>query len=186
MALTPKQRLFVEYYLQTWNARESAERAKYGSPVKAGYRLIHHPEVSEYINERIKKEGVGADEVIARMAQYVRNNPANFFIFGDAPAVDAKGRPLLDDAGRPVMKRQLLDIDWATFERFGFLVRKLSYDRKGRPVFEFYDAQRALEMLGRYASLDVGKGGEEDSRTIEDLSAVADLIAEAKERDDEA
>ena len=72
----------------------------------------------------------------------------------------------------------MVDIDWGTFERYGYLVKKLSYDRKGRPVFEFYDAQRALETLGKYAKLDV-ETTRSDGQTVEDLSAIVDLIKEA-------
>ncbi|MCE5207861.1 MAG: terminase small subunit, partial [Chloroflexi bacterium] len=86
MSLTPKQRLFVEYYLQSWNARESAERAGYGSPQKTGYRLLHNPGVVGVINERLTEIGLSTNEIIARMAQYARNNPAQFFVFGDVPA----------------------------------------------------------------------------------------------------
>lgn len=186
MALTPKQRLFAENYLQTWNARESAERAGYKSPQKTGYRLLHHPKVAEVINERLKEVGLSTNEIIARMAQYARNNPAQFFVFGDVPAKDVHGRAVLDDTGQPVLRRQMLDIDWATFERYGFLVKKLSYDRKGRPVIEFYDAQRALETLGKYANLDTELSSKIDGQTVEDLSVIADLIADAKERGNEA
>jgi len=176
--LTPKQRCFVEHYLTTWNAKESAVLAGYGSPQKTGYRLLHHPEVLELVNERLGEMGVSASEIVARMSQYVRNNPANFFIFADVPEKDINGNILRDADGNPILRRQMVDIDWGTFERYGYLVKKLSYDRKGRPVFEFYDAQRALETLGKYAKLDV-ETTRSDGQTVEDLSAIVDLIKEA-------
>jgi hypothetical protein len=178
--LTPKQRCFIEHYLTTWNAKESAEWVGYGSPQKTGYRLLHHPEVLAAINERLAEMGVNANEIIVRMSQYARNNPANFFIFADVPVEDGFGNTLTDDDGNPIVRRQMIDINWKTFEQYGYLVKKLSYDRKGRPVFEFYDAQRALETLGKYAKLDV-ETTRSDGQTVEDLSAIADLIRDAGE-----
>lgn len=181
--LTPKQRCFIEHYLTSWNARESAEKAGYGSPQKTGYRLLHHPDVLATINERLLEMGVSANEVIARMSQYARNNPADFFLFEYLPVEDGSGNVLTDENGDPILRRQVTDIDWETFEQRGYLVKKLSYDRKGRPVFEFYDAQRALEMLGKYAKLDAETDGT-GSQTVEDLSAIADLIRDAGESDE--
>jgi hypothetical protein len=177
--LTTKHRAFIEYYLQSWNARESAERAGYASPLKAGWRLIKHPEVNQIINERLKEMGVCAEEIVVRLAQYVRNNPSEFYVFIDEPQVDKAGVPILDDAGKQVLKRQINGVNWTTFERCGHLVKKLTYDRQGRPVLEFYDAQRALEMLGRYAKLDEVANPNSENH-VEDLSALADLIADAK------
>jgi hypothetical protein len=182
--LTPKQRCFVEHYLTTWNAKESAVLAGYGSPQKTGYRLLHHPEVLELVNERLGEMGVSASEIVARMSQYARNNPANFFIFADVVERDPLTQQVLtDEDGNPIVRRQVRDIDWKTFEKYGYLVKKLSYDRKGRPVFEFYDAQRALETLGKYAKLDT-ELSKADVQSVEDLSAIADLIRNASDDGD--
>ena len=181
--LTPKQRCFIEHYLTTWNAKESAEVAGYGSPQKTGYRLLHNPAVLEAVNERLEEMGVSATEVVARMSQYARNNPAIFFIFEDVPEKDINGNILKDADGNPILRRQMIDINWSTFERYGYLVKKLSYDRKGRPVFEFYDAQRALETLGKYAKLDT-ELSKADVQSVEDLSAIADLIRNASDDGD--
>lgn len=181
--LTPKQRCFIEHYLTTWNARESAEFAGYGSPQKTGYRLLRNPKVLAVIDERLVEMGVSASEVVVRMSQYARNNPADFFIFTDIPEKDPTGNILRDNDGHPILRRQMTDINWEVFERHGYLVKKLSYDRKGRPVFEFYDAQRALEILGKYAKLDV-ELSRSDSQTVEDLSAIADLIRDASDDGD--
>ena len=179
--LTPKQRCFIEHYLTTWNARESADFAGYGSPQKTGYRLLRNPKVLAMIDERLVEMGVSASEVVVRMSQYARNNPANFFIFADVAERDPLTKQVLtDDDGNPIVRRQVMDINWEVFERHGYLVKKLSYDRKGRPVFEFYDAQRALETLGKYAKLDV-ELSRADSQTVEDLSAIVDLIRDAGE-----
>ena len=181
--LTPKQRCFVEHYLTTWNAKQSAELAGYGSPQKTGYRQLHNPGVLEVISERLVEMGVNANEIVARMSQYVRNNPASFFIFADVPEKDLDGKILRDDDGNPILRRQMVDIDWGTFERYVYLVKKLSYDHKSRPVFEFYDAQRALETLGKYAKLDT-ELSKADVQSVEDLSAIVDLIRNASDDGD--
>lgn len=74
------------------------------------------------------------DEVIKRFTDQASFNPADFFIFEDDP-----------DTGELVAT----GINWRVFRERGHLVKKLSYDRKGRPVLEFHDSQRALELIGK-------------------------------------
>ena len=163
MSLTPKQRFFVECYLQSWNARESAEKAGYGSPEKTGTRLTHNPEVAALINERLKELGASADEVIVRLTNQARAK------LGDFLTIDKDGKAALN------MQRILEDSD---------VVKKISYTRHGTPVLELYDKQRALEILGRYARLDDADNSHTENK-VEDLSALVDLIENAKHTGDQ-
>ncbi|EPJ4524029.1 terminase small subunit [Pseudomonas aeruginosa] len=75
MALTKKQRLFVDEYLLDLNATKAAIRAGY-SPRRAteiGYQLLQRPEVAQAIQaamaERSKRTEVEADYVIRRLRE---------------------------------------------------------------------------------------------------------------------
>jgi len=162
MPLTPKQRCFVEHYLQSWNAREAAENAGYGAPEKTGYRLLSNPAVEVLITERLKELGASANEVITRLTNQARARLGDYF------AID----PLTGKA----------DIKWDKVLEDSDSVKKISYTRHGTPVLELYDKQRALELLGRYARLDSADNSHTEQK-VEDLSALVDLIEDAKRKD---
>jgi len=59
MALTYKQRAFVEHFLGNaqWNATEAARRAGYKLPVVQGPRLLGNVRVQRHIAERLREMG---------------------------------------------------------------------------------------------------------------------------------
>ncbi|MGK8345420.1 terminase small subunit [Pseudomonas aeruginosa] len=75
MALTKKQRLFVEEYLVDLNATQAAIRAGYSTrrAAEIGYQLLQRPEVAQAIQaamaERSKRTEVEADYVIRRLRE---------------------------------------------------------------------------------------------------------------------
>ncbi|HHJ1482378.1 terminase small subunit [Pseudomonas aeruginosa] len=75
MALTKKQRLFVEEYLVDLNATQAAIRAGYSTrrATEIGYQLLQRPEVAQAIQaamaERSKRTEVEADYVIRRLRE---------------------------------------------------------------------------------------------------------------------
>ncbi|MCT7342202.1 terminase small subunit [Pseudomonas aeruginosa] len=75
MALTKKQRLFVDEYLIDLNATQAAIRAGYSTrrPTEIGYQLLQRPEVAQAIQaamaERSKRTEVEADYVIRRLRE---------------------------------------------------------------------------------------------------------------------
>ncbi|HFT7619600.1 TPA: terminase small subunit [Pseudomonas aeruginosa] len=75
MALTKKQRLFVDEYLIDLNATQAAIRAGYSTrrATEIGYRLLQRPEVAQAIQaamaERSKRTEVEADYVIRRLRE---------------------------------------------------------------------------------------------------------------------
>ena len=54
MELTPKQKAFADYYLETGNATEAAKRAGYSenSAKQIGTENLTKPSISQYIAER--------------------------------------------------------------------------------------------------------------------------------------
>ncbi|MFF6585815.1 terminase small subunit [Pseudomonas aeruginosa] len=75
MALTKKQRLFVDEYLIDLNATQAAIRAGYSTrrATEIGYQLLQRPEVAQAIQaamaERSKRTEVEADYVIRRLCE---------------------------------------------------------------------------------------------------------------------
>lgn len=75
MALTKKQRLFVDEYLIDLNATQAAIRARYSTrrATEIGYQLLQRPEVAQAIQaamaERSKRTEVEADYVIRRLRE---------------------------------------------------------------------------------------------------------------------
>ncbi|MDY1522399.1 terminase small subunit [Pseudomonas aeruginosa] len=75
MALTKKQRLFVDEYLIDLNATQAAIRAGYSTrrATEIGYQLLQRPEVAQSIQaamaERSKRTEVEADYVIRRLRE---------------------------------------------------------------------------------------------------------------------
>lgn len=57
MELTPKQKAFADYYLETGNATEAAKRAGYSenSAKQIGTENLSKPSISQYIAERQKQ-----------------------------------------------------------------------------------------------------------------------------------
>lgn len=135
MALNAKQRVFVEEYVQCWNATEAALRAGY-SPKTAyaiGHNQLKKVEVAAAIQEKINERAMTADEVLIRLAEQARGIPNECFKLEG-------GKVLVDfDA---LKERGLLH-----------LIKKLSYDSEGMPRVEFYDAQGALGQLAKVHGL---------------------------------
>ena len=161
MALTPKQRAFVEYYLISWNARDAATKAGYKSPEKTGHRLLYHPEIAELASQRIREIGATADEVLIRLTNQARSSFGDFLTYN------------------PKTKKP--EVNWAkVVQDSGDVIKKISYTRHGTPVLELYDKQRALELLGRFLKMDTPATSDNQEK-VEDLSALVDLINNAKD-----
>ena len=80
--LTAKQRIFIDEYLQCWNASEAARRAKYtGSPntiAQTGKENLRKPTIKAEIETRLTKSSMSADEVLSRLAQFARSDLGEF------------------------------------------------------------------------------------------------------------
>lgn len=89
--LTRKQSLFVDFYIQTLNATESARLAKYAKPNTQGPRLLQNPAIEEEIETRLAKHHASAEEVLAVLSSQMRGSMDDFIeideVTGD-PAID--------------------------------------------------------------------------------------------------
>lgn len=127
LLLSPKRRRFVEAYLQAWNAAEAARQAGYrGRANMIGERLMRDERIQAAIAARIKQVAMAADEVLVRLAQQARNESAMY-----------------------VRKDGTIDLGRLIADGKSHLIKATKWDRQGRLVVEFYDAQAALVQLGR-------------------------------------
>lgn len=136
MALTNKRRIFIEEYLQCWNATEAARRVGYKHPNNQGPRLLLDVGIQGEIKRRLDEKAMGADEVLTRLAEQAR---------GDIDEC------LTTDHG-------IVMVDWEKLKRKGLthLVKKFKQTKAGIEV-EFYDAQSALVHLGKHHKLFVDR-----------------------------
>lgn len=136
MGLSRRQRAFVEYYLQIWNATEAAKRAGYSERTarQQGSRLLSNVDIQARIAERLDELKMSADEVLIRLGQQARGDYARYI------EISIFGHPMLD-------------LEAMAADGNLHLVKRWKYDGEGRLEVEFYDAQSALVQLGRHHQL---------------------------------
>ena len=85
MELTPKQKAFADYYIETGNATEAAKRAGYSEKTaySTGNRMLKNVEVSTYIAERTapteQKRIATGDEVMEFLTAVMRGEIKDAF-----------------------------------------------------------------------------------------------------------
>ena len=85
MKLTPKQKAFCDYYIETGNASEAARKAGYSQKTAPfiGAENLKKPQIKEYISERMDSQDrervASADEVIAFYTAVMRGEVKDQF-----------------------------------------------------------------------------------------------------------
>ena len=135
MGLTKKQKAFVEYYLQEWNATRAALKAGYSerSAGSIGNENLLKPEIMEEIQQRLSEIAMSADEVMTTLAEIGRAS------IDDIMDVDEGGR-LLFNFKRAQEQGKL------------HLIKSIMPTQSGTKV-ELHDRMRALELLGKHHKL---------------------------------
>lgn len=176
------QRVWLESYLQCWNATEAARIAGYKHPNVQGPRLANAAKMQAAISARVEQAAMGANEVLARLAQHARGSMLDFLRFPDA-AEREQGMARLATAVREAIKNGEYEIDLDEFDLTKFLsvptldldlarergqlglIRDYSWEHEARTTpdgdtinnykhkIKLYDAQAALVQLGRYHGL---------------------------------
>ena len=81
--LTPKQKAFADYYIETGNATEAARRAGYKKPNVQGSQNLEKLSVKSYIEERIKvldeKRIAKGEEVLQYLTKVMRGEEKDQF-----------------------------------------------------------------------------------------------------------
>lgn len=127
---TIKQKVWIEEYLQCWNATEAARRAGYANPNTSGPRLLVNDGILEIIQERINEKVMSTDEVLLALSDIARGTIEHFM------NVDEDGK---------------LEFDFARAEEQGklHLISKIIPTREGLKV-ELHDRMQALQLIGRH------------------------------------
>jgi len=135
VALSNKQRVFVEEYLKDWNATQAALRAGYSAKTaySIGQENLKKPEVNTAIQARITEKVMSADEVLLRLADQARGSMEDFLTAGEIDLLKAEQNGKLH------------------------LVKRVSVTDKGTVTLELHDAQAALVHIGRHHGLFVDK-----------------------------
>lgn len=123
--LTPKQKAFADYYIETGNATEAARKAGYKkkSARQIGTENLSKPSISAYISERMAKQDksrvASADEVIEFYTAVMRGEVKDQF------GLDASLSDRLK-AGDSLMKRYAAaaDRNKTTMEKLDGLLRE--------------------------------------------------------------
>ena len=169
MALTPKQKLFVDEYLIDLNATQAAIRAGYSpnNADKIGSELLGKTRVSDAISkamaERSRRTGINQDRILMELAKIALVNPAN---------VSISMRPLF-----------LIALVTGRHGSCGSRLRSSAYPTKRGEGIEreikFYDKTKALDLAGRH--LGMFKDKLEVSGTLEtERTKLDDLIEQMR------
>lgn len=135
MSLTKKQRLFVEEYLQSWNATQAALKAGYSerSARAIGHENLTKPDIAEAIQQRINDVAMQADEVLLGLADIARGDLSQFFdVHGKVPV-----------------------INFQKAQQAGMLplLQEITFRADGSIKFKLYDKQAAMNTLAKHLGL---------------------------------
>jgi phage terminase small subunit len=137
MNLTPKQQIFINEYLKCWNATEAARQAGYSEKTARaiGAENLTKPYIWDRIQQALRESAMSAEEVLMRLGDHARGDLAYFADVDDL-------RDLVDNSKSHLVKK---------IKR---VITKTKDDTEiTRFEIELYDAQAALEKLGRHHGL---------------------------------
>ena len=79
--MNKRQRVFVDEYVQCWNATEAAKKAGYSEKTaySIGHENLSKPEIAEAIQQRLEEVHMSADEALKLMADIARGDIADVF-----------------------------------------------------------------------------------------------------------
>jgi phage terminase small subunit len=126
--------MFVEAYLQSFNATQAAKAAGYSEKTaySIGQRLLKNVEVGALLQERLDAMTMDTDEILIRLTDQARSSPEIFMNFaGGTWNIDINKA---HEAGKLHLIKS---------------IKKTAYGY----VIEMYDSQKALELLGRAKKL---------------------------------
>ncbi len=142
MALTKKQKRFVEEYLIDLNATQAAIRAGYSpnSATEIGFENLRKPHIKSAVDkemaERSKRTGINADRILRELGKIAFVNPIDVINFDDAEIKNNHDRA--DTACIQSVKVKTVPTD--------------SGDIIEREV-KLYDKLKALELCGKHLGM---------------------------------
>jgi hypothetical protein len=129
--LTDQQRLFVSCYVDCLNETEAYLAShpsckKRSTAANNGSRALRNAYIRAAVNAGLKEKGMGAEEVLARLAEQGRVNISEF--------ISEKG------------------LNWDNVKKYGHLIKSIKWTRYG-PKIELYDGQAAQVHIGKHLKL---------------------------------
>lgn len=182
---TPKQKLFIDYYLQTLNGVESARLAGYKGEYHTLGVVAHDnlklPKIREAIESRLEEAAISANETLARVSKHATGTMSDFLEL--QPSDDGKFTVLLDikkaeRSGKLDLIKKYKETETRIVNKFG---RETVTVRR---EIELYPADAALDKLMRYHALYGPKGTEEDPLHVASKVRFIDYGLEEKNNDD--
>lgn len=152
MALSKKQQDFIDAYLSNgWNATRAAIAAGYSEKTARfiGSENLTKPNIQAEIKRRLEDKAMGSEEVLARLAEQVRFDPSQYFVFKQYPIRDEEGNPTEE------YEEYFVGVDFAKLrdDGLGHLIKSVSPTRNHGWKVEWVDPQRAIEMIGKHLGL---------------------------------
>lgn len=149
--LTTKQKLFVEYYIQTKNGVQAAEKAGY----KGNYNTLKvvasenlaKPYIAEAIGARFADVAMDTNEVLGRLASMARGfDIIDYLELRETFKVDKYGEKYFDEY---VL---WIDLEKIRKDGFGHLIKRIAKTSQGITI-EQYDSRAALVDIGKAEGL---------------------------------
>lgn len=137
--LSRKRKVFIEEYLQCWNATQAAIKAGYSKKGAAvtGHRLLINANISAIIKERVNEIVMSADEALSLLSDQARAS------LDDCMDIEEGGKVKLNFL-KAKEKGKLS------------LIKSITPTASGLKV-ELYSSQRALELIGKAHGMFVDK-----------------------------
>ena len=153
-----KERVWIAEYLKCFNATKAAEVAGYKWPNKTGPALKQKN--AELIEATLKARAMTPEIVVDRLSSHALAEYAEY----------------INDDG---------EVDLAAMRAAGkmHLVKGIKYDRQGRTMVEFYDAQSALVHIGKHHKLFTEQTAFDGTIRIEGLENLLDRIYGQDDKD---
>lgn len=162
MALTPKQRRFVDEYLIDLNATQAAIRAKYSAKTAAsiGEENLRKPEIAEAIHQRMrdreKRTEITQDKVLRELAKIGFSDIRKVVRWGETmvrmvDGEEGEGEDLVPYHGLALIDSTEVDDDTAA------AIAEVSQGREGLKV-KFHDKKGALVEIARHLGMFTAKG----------------------------
>lgn len=136
MAFTALQQAFIDFYILEKNGRKAAQLAGYkGNDVTlraVAYENLTKPHIKAEVERRFQEQAMSANEVLSRLGDIARIDMSEFIsVRHNVP---------------------LLDLEKAEKAHSLHLLKKFKVTKQGIEI-EVYDAQAALETIGKHLGL---------------------------------
>jgi phage terminase small subunit len=183
VALSKKQKSFIEHYLQSWNATQAAKDAGYSdhSARSIGAENLTKPDIANEIQRRIDEISMSADEVLTEIAEIGRAS------IEDLMDVDEQGKLSFNfqrakEEGKLHLIKSIVNTQWGIkvelhdrmqalqliAKHLGLFTEKVDLTTGGKPLRNLNTREltdEELETLEKILGRTTGKATEPDGNT---------------------